>query len=146
MRHFSIVSTLLVLSLIASPAVARPWARLAIADNNAASWVDVGSITEDAGQRIAWLRQDLRRPERDGTVQTLTRRLFDCRRRESALVAIVSYDRQGRSTYSGRAEDALGPEFTPVVPDSVGEAVMNFVCSYPIGIDPREISGLQLEN
>ena len=127
---------------ITTPATAAPWARLDRSTNGSQLWADVSSITEHEGIRTAWIRTVYLRRDRRGAISDLARFQYDCGARETALLNVIYYGDQGRVISS---EQPRSSNWRPVVPDSVGESEFNFVCSYPIGTNPREIAGLPIE-
>lgn len=105
-------------------------------------WVDLGSIQGDGFIRSAWFRYNhpSRRP--DGRARTLMLFSFRCQDRMSGATSLVDYDAAGAVIKTLSHHD---PVWSPVVPDSVGEAQFNFVCTYPIGLDWRQIDGMEIE-
>jgi hypothetical protein len=128
--------------LAASPGVASVWARVNRSADGDQISIDVSSIRDDRGIRTAWLRTVYRGPNRHGGLYDVARFDFDCPAREMALRSVVTYGARGRVLSSVHTSYL---SWRPVVPDSVGEGQLAFVCSYPIGTDPREIEGLVVE-
>lgn len=127
---------------MASPATAAPWARLSLSATGTTISVDLGSIR--GGQiRTAWVRYRYSQPQGKGVVEAMDLSSFNCQTEESSSTSWVEYDAQGRSLGS---QTSLRPNWSPVIPDSVGATQLRFICSYPIGTDWRTIEGLRIEN
>ena len=128
--------------LVATPALARPWVRLTSSTRGTVIWIDLGSLNGDQAIRSAWVRYNYPRAERDGVLIALELTSFQCQDRMSGTTSTVTYGAGDRviasRTYSF-------PNWSPATPDSIGEAQLNFVCSYPIGTDWRLIEGLEVE-
>ncbi len=130
-------------SLLAdSPALAASWARLSGSTTGDQIWADVTSISEEGGIRTAWIRTVYQRPNREGATSDMSRFHYDCGNRETALLDVIYYGVRGRVVSSSQVRSL---NWRPVVPESVGEGDFNFVCTYPIGTNPREIAGLVIE-
>jgi hypothetical protein len=62
-----------------------------------------------------------------GKERTLNRRRFDCRERSSDLLQTIKYSRTG-TPFDSNDYSHLPETFTAVVPNSVGEAMLDFLC------------------
>lgn len=141
MRGFIITACAAVLAFSEAPAWAKPWARIAATRDGDSHWVDLASIAQAGETRRAWIRTRYGQPKAEAT-HGVDQWAFNCQSREAAVLFIVDYNSDGRSVAQ---EIVRTPTWLPTVPESVGEARINFVCSYPIGTDWREIEGLELE-
>ena len=140
-RHSLIAAALLAIS---APAAAGPWARVVQSSTGDISWVDLETITDQSGQRRAWVQEDFAQPltgENAGAIRAVALTAYDCDTRESALVTIVYYNRAGVVV---RSVDTRYLDWIASPPGSVGAALIRFICSYPIGADWRQIEGLRV--
>ncbi len=90
------------------------------------------------------MRRTIKRRPKDGAATVLTLLAFNCDERSSAALSIFRYAPNGsviQSTHLNRFER----EFTPDPPGTVGDGLLKFVCSYPVGMDPSELKGLEIE-
>jgi hypothetical protein len=130
--------------VLGSAAFAQVWAPLfRFADGETAA-VDVESIRKTAEGREAWMRRSLPKPEQDGTVQLMALHSYKCDERTEALMSVSRYRADGsviRSVDFNRYER----EYTASPPGSAGARLLAFVCSFPLGVDPLAIEGLELE-
>jgi hypothetical protein len=137
----------LLLAAMPSSSGAATWAFIAEAKDDTRLAVDASSIILQGGLRKAWLRMSYGKPDTDGAVSSKEHYGYDCESRAEVRLAYVSYNRQGSTVRSLTTPSLLiGHETGPVTPDTIGEAAYNFVCSYPIGVDPRQIDNLKIED
>lgn len=130
--------------LAASPSRAAEWVHVTRSQDRTSLAIDVSSIVQKGSVRTAWIQFSSLTPEKDGAV--LRRQLwgYDCSQRLKSILSYVSYDARGKPITSHTPPEYLR-DIEPIVPDTIGEAAYNFICSYPIGTDWREIEGLQPE-
>jgi hypothetical protein len=129
---------------VPASASAATWARQGSAKDGSSVAVEVTTITEQAGLRRAWTRFDSPRPARDGAVRSVYFTAFNCTERTAAMLSATKYNRDGAvvSTTTMRSYEI---EYSPSPPGTFGDITLRFVCSYPIGVDWRQIDGLVIE-
>jgi hypothetical protein len=97
-------------------------------DHTLFDFIDASTITYDGPFRSVWLteivagkgvgKHDLRRK--------MIFTMFDCGRKYSREIRVVTYDRQGE-TLADRARDTVS--FKPIIPESIDSIESQFVCA-----------------
>jgi hypothetical protein len=131
---WSSVATLgLVVLLAASvaPQTQVVWVRLGSTNLQTTS-IDSASVRSVGPHRFAvWLKIDLakRRSSPDGTsyVKVLARAEWDCEAQNDRFLSQVYYDAKGNVVYS-QTHDPVLVDWEPVVPESLGSAIISWVC------------------
>lgn len=115
-------------------AMAADWFELGANRTGSDVYVDLSSIKEKGSgysmYRTAWIKID---HSRDNTVrerETKTLYHFRCESEEWKWVQMVTYNADGTMADSSTAPSYLS--FKAAVPDTVGYAIMEFVCGWPI--------------
>lgn len=142
--RYGVLLTLLGWLIAATPASAATWARLTQSEIDDITWVDLDSIKAVGRQRKAWVRWKYGRARAKGAVEAVDLSDYDCDSRQIRFLSGTSYGSSGEvvSSITARPYEL---EWQPVVPDSMGERHMTFICTYPIGADWRQIEGLVVE-
>lgn len=115
------------LLLIAATEVnAAEWYRLSMSANgDQIIYIDASSLTiSPQGTRQAWLNSIKKDKSSVKYLESVK-----CKTRESASISGVAYTSNGDS--EGRFHDKT-PEYSPVIPDSQGEGVLEAICSQSI--------------
>lgn len=144
MKLVQIVFGVALLANSTAPAFAADWIHLSKSTRGDRFSVDASSITLTSDGRRAWSKTLYRPPYEDGRAQDIVLSIYDCTNRTIGMISRTIYAADGRSLRSTTVRDFL-IERNPVVPDSVGETELGFVCTYPIGAHWSEIGGLELE-
>jgi len=114
---------------LATPAVAADWVFVSINDDNATTFGDADSRTDDR----AWFERRYAKPKKigDGEFYNTMKMLeeMDCRGKRSRTLTATWYSKSGNSI------DTITPSYAEwryVIPDTVGESMYEFVCNrYP---------------
>lgn len=125
----------IVLATLASTAGAADWQFLVTsASDNGVVEIDVSSVARvDTQTRKAWFRQSLGKPKRlAGETETYseTKSLvhFRCAERTSGSAQMIYYSEAGAVVrFTSIPKDSIS--FDDVIPDSIGEAMLNAVCN-----------------
>ena len=116
------------LSMISSPALAADVQPLGPLQEGVRLGIDRDSIELDGKHGQAWVYIDISgKPEGRTTLRKHLMR-FDCESRTMTVLEEVRYAALGEVVTSGSAKDDPS-RYTPVLPDSYGEKVMNLVCA-----------------
>lgn len=111
-------------------AMASDWRFIIAGVTQTDTYVDAESIKissdDDGPYRLAWVKRDHKNDKTVADRETKALYKFRCETRESGAMAITRYDARGRITYS---DNMRFPEFEPVIPDSVHDYTLRFVCS-----------------
>ncbi|WP_331693895.1 surface-adhesin E family protein [Pandoraea sputorum] len=120
----------LLLAAITSSTYAAEWIK-AYEDNGVTIMVDNLSIQQSADSVTMWQRFQYKgtpsNPKISGkkVSHTVSRAMYRCADRSSATLSRVVYDSYGNVLQSGNWSI---PIFSPVVPDTLGEAVLDVLC------------------
>ena len=116
-----------ILMAFSTPAYAADWYYVSNASNYSnISFIDKDSIREDdAGLTRASMFSLLAKPEDDDALAYRFEIEFNCRSKESRLVAAEVYD----SARNPRGETPMTGDWSPVEPATQGASVADFVCS-----------------
>jgi hypothetical protein len=114
-------------------ALALDWTQVASADDLAVE-VHPGRLSRDADGMIrGWERTKYKTPRRAKNgktyVSVMVQTRYDCDARRSMSTRGIHYDRSGGVVISWTVP-TYDQEWTEVVPESVGEAVLDEVCAY----------------
>lgn len=88
------------------------------------SFVDRGSIMEQAGQYSAWTMIVLQTPQLDNAVSLKAYGFYDCQGNASRQVSFIKRFEDNTSDVT----DSPNAKFKPESPDSMGQRVLNFIC------------------
>ena len=130
------LSILLLLSCWPSaPVGAADWHEVGISDDKTVYWVEVQSLSKQGDIVVAWIKKAYADPQSASNGATYNSdkvlRHFDCKKRQSGIKAMSFYsgaDWSGSVVYTGNVSDE-DVELSDIVPDTIGEAVLAFVCS-----------------
>jgi hypothetical protein len=122
-------------ALLVATAQAANWQFvIGSSDGNSFFEIDVGSIAKvDGATRKAWYRESLIKAQRVSASTPLYKEIkvlthFRCAERTSANAQFIYYSETGNVVYSSvTAREDMS--FADVIPDSVGEAMLNAVCA-----------------
>ena len=131
-----IVKYLLIVSFWLLPVLANAacWEKFATSKDESIYFIDACSIAVDGIYKKAWFKTELQIPEEnsDGKTYDSTKKLyyFNCKNRKSALAQFTHYyiDNVVNSASTKLEKNA----FDEVVPDSIGEAMLERACSTKI--------------
>ena len=118
-------SIFLLLAIIPTTASAADWKKVASSDTGTVNYVDAGSIRRDGIFVTAWLLEDLAHDRTSSARQKKFMMIFNCRDRQMASKSWVEYAPSGEVVSNGTNSRLT---WKPAVPDTVGEAEINFVC------------------
>lgn len=123
--------TLLVIALLAGPALAAPmprWTAVGTGAGGGAIEINRASLNWRPLQR-AWWRIHYAPAKRDGTVEERHLELVDCRAGTSAVIETVSLDSAGQVIADQRdGEDLAMQRMGPPTPGTTGETVAEQAC------------------
>ena len=131
-----IVKYLLIVTFWLLPVLANAacWEKFATSKDESIYFIDACSIAVDGIYKKAWFKTELQIPEEnsDGKTYDSTKKLyyFNCKNRKSALAQFTHYyiDNVVNSASTKLEKNA----FDEVVPDSIGEAMLERACSTKI--------------
>ena len=114
---------------LATPVVAADWVFVSINDDNATTFGDADSRTDDR----AWFEQRYAKPQKhdNGKFYNTDKGLeeIDCSGKRRRSLTVTWYSKSGNSI------DTITPSYAEwryVIPDTVGESMYEFVCNrYP---------------
>lgn len=136
-----IVKYLLIVSFWLLPVLANAacWEKFATSKDESIYFIDACSIAVDGIYKKAWFKTELQIPEEnsDGKTYDSTKKLyyFNCKNRKSALAQFTHYyiDNVVNSASTKIEKNA----FDEVIPDSIGEAMLERACSTKITKKPK---------
>ena len=136
-----IVKYLLIVTFWLLPVLANAacWEKFATSKDESIYFIDACSIAVDGIYKKAWFKTELQIPEEnsDGKTYDSTKKLyyFNCKNRKSALAQFTHYyiDNVVNSASIKIEKNA----FDEVVPDSIGEAMLERACSTKITKKPK---------
>jgi hypothetical protein len=104
---------------ISCPAFASDWVYLGDNQNDEPAYLDRASIVKSYGITAGWMKSIL--PDGGKVLYNISARESD---RSIAVVSCVVYDTEGKVI--GQYTSPI-PAYNPVVPDSLGEVIYNFL-------------------
>jgi hypothetical protein len=129
----AVVTLGLIVPLAASvaPQTQAVWVRLGSTKLQTTS-IDSASVRSVGPHRFAvWLKIELAKPKSSPTgksyVKVLARAEWDCEAQNERFLSEVYYDAKGNVVYS-ETHDPVLVDWEPVVPESLGSAVIGWVC------------------
>lgn len=120
----------LLLAAITSSTYAAEWVKV-YEDNGVTIMVDNLSIQQSADAVTVWERFKYKGTQSNPKISgkkishSVSREMYRCADRSSATLSRVVYDSYGNVLQSGNWSI---PIFSPVVPDTLGEAVLDVLC------------------
>lgn len=113
----------LLLLLGATEASAAEWYRLSMSgDEDSVTFIDESSLSvSPQGTRRAWMY--IINKDKSSTKYLES---VKCKARESGTISSITYAKGGKVTNSYNVKV---PEYTPVIPETVGETMLNAICS-----------------
>ncbi len=122
----------IILLMMVSIARATNWVHVATADDNKVkAYVDVNSITEDGNKRRFWMYHDFKGVQsidENPIEKAFGYDIVDCKDKTIRYEELI-IERTDRN----REKSNLKPEAKPVLPNSVDEGILEFVCNYKKG-------------
>lgn len=132
MKMLTAIAVFAACTVAAWAAAASEW-WVADLTHGQAFFIDRSSISQslEGGKSVrqAWVSQYSREPGKDGSSINKTLFAFDCAGNNISVRSSVSYTKDGNVIDSWSIRKDL-IEFSPIVPDSTGQAWSNFVCRY----------------
>lgn len=121
--------------LFCSPVAASSWQYLTKSDDGMIVSVDVTSLRElpgvpinrPASVRQIWVRLDLSQVKNDPAREAKQLMRYDCASETSLTVSYTEYTPRGTVLKSWSRQD-YDFNYKPVIPDSIGYAMMEFAC------------------
>jgi hypothetical protein len=113
---------------LAGTAQAASWLEVGISTTGTKVAVDVESIRRDGGKVSVWVKYDYTKNASIKAREAKRLMKYDCDAQTATTLSLVSYDAQG-GVISSETRAFSVPE--PVVPESVGEAIMQVACADP---------------
>jgi hypothetical protein len=110
---------------LASTAQAASWLEVAVSVSGTTVAVDVDSIRRDGGKVTVWAKYDHTKNMAIKAREDKRLLKFDCDAQTMTTLSYVSYDARG-SVIDSETRPFSVPE--PVIPESVGEAIMQAAC------------------
>jgi hypothetical protein len=122
---------LIIALTLSTPALAAEW-KLIGTEGDATIYVDRKGFHQEGNLLKAWIRYDYAKPENaDTQVRPYTRRhelrYFSCSGREWGLTKAITYTADGQVAHT---ETDPTPRLADVIPDSLAEFVLDFVCEH----------------
>ena len=115
--------------VLPAPALASNWVKVYTTKTGTVIYMDASNLRKEGNHPTAWFRSDrsLDRTAKEHETKILD--AFDCQGQRMAVISGVSYAINGAVLNSVTVPyDQL--YWTPVVPDSAGEAQLTMVCAY----------------
>ena len=122
------IAVALVLSGISTPAWSTDWQYVATTTTNAKWYVDLDSYRRTGNAVNYWVKIDF---SEDSTVPYREeKRNFraKCAERQTKILSFVEYNADGSVRNSQNLPDYGDTNMNNVVPDTIGESVLKFVC------------------
>jgi hypothetical protein len=122
---------LIIALVLSTPALAAEW-KLIGTEGDATIYVDRKGFHQEGSLLKAWIRYDYAKPENaDAQIRPYTRRhelrYFSCSGREWGLTKAITYTADGQVAHT---ETDPSPKLADVIPDSLAEIVLDFICDH----------------
>ena len=117
-------------ALVPSLAVAGQWAYVG-SDDTAHFAVDIGTIRVEGDRRTFWhvtAYQEAQEFEGQGHDYSVNQAIITCQNSAISSMALTYYNLSASSPIFSETYDA--PDFNPIIPDTVGYALWEFVCGH----------------
>ncbi|BAI96728.1 hypothetical protein Sj15T_11830 [Sphingobium sp. TA15] len=123
------------LSILLVVSQSEQWEMIGTTNSGVRILVDAGSIQSSGPERTATIRLGSPGSLAGKIVEARQYERFDCATRHWALLGYVAYADDG-SVVDHKSPGPAPATMAPVVPDTIGEAVLDFVCTYQPGAAP----------
>ena len=122
-----IAASALVLIIIASEVQASNWVPVGRPSKTEQPYVDVSGIVRDGEARIIWEKFAETQPTGSNEAYSIDHTRYDCAKRTYTLLSWSHYRSDGTTVASETIPD-YSLQAQDVVPDSVAESILHFVC------------------
>lgn len=117
-------------ALASAGAAHAEWVKVGTSGSGAVWSMDAARIRTVGGHRQAWVQIDYSQDRSVAYRRSINLFSLDCSARTSRLLSYVTYDSYGKLINSETQPDyGSGVGYDPVVPDSMGEAVLTVACA-----------------
>lgn len=133
MIDFKRISAWAAAVIVVCPSVAAAADWWAVASNDTAvALIDAGSISKTVvnGKSVvrAWITTgQLRRPDKDGAMETKAQSYFDCSNRSSAQKSYIDYN-QNQDVLTSHTNEDYALHWSPIAPETFGDAELDYAC------------------
>jgi hypothetical protein len=115
-------------AFIANPAQAAEWVRSGW-NADQTSYVDVSSFRRDGNVVRAWEKAIYSATNNRNWREARTLSEFDCSSKQTRILTITVYFKDGKVE-----TESAGTDWRYVVPDTVGDSILDFVCALKVGL------------
>jgi len=129
MRPINLLTAVAAITMAAAPAFAADWIYVTTDVNGAVIYYDADTIQRSGDQITVWRKWDHSRDKTVKERETKSRSRYDCAERTITLLTYINYFPDGKvetDTYPTYRQTAV-----PVIPETVGEEMLNAVCAAP---------------
>jgi len=117
-----------ILIATSSPSAAADWRLADTANNGTRTYLDVSSIVISGDYRTVWQKVINSPAAHDGVSYSIVHWRYNCSTRTSTLLSFVEYKANG-VTITSQQIPSYEQEQQDVAPDTIGETILNAVCS-----------------
>jgi len=110
-----------------TPAYAASWIYVGTTDDNSVKYYDADTLRRSGSQVTVWQKLDYARNKKVRARMSLTLQRYDCVNRTFTSLSSTDYFSDGSS--HSTTWRTFEQEANPVIPESIGEATLNAVCS-----------------